>query len=350
MPLLLALAAAFASLALLKDLGSIAILLLLTVAALYVGTGRAYFVIGGLLLLAATAALGYVAFDHAQVRIDAWLDPYEDPSGTGYQNPPEHLRHPGGRHHGRGSRPGTAGRRFPPRRRITSSAPWRRSWASAGAAGVCMLYLVLLFAGLRTAVEAPDNYQRLLAALIALLITIQAAVIIAGNLRVIPTTGITLPFVSYGGSSLLVNFLLVGVLLGISSRGSARARQLNPAEALQLRFEAKRNTPTTRTSSRVHVHPAAIDHVAVDECAVGAADVHSAHPRGHIEEGVAPRDRRIRHDDAVGHVPTDGHRACHEDGRTVASPESAGAVTTSRAWRSRTSTQTWRAREPAAPP
>ena len=72
---------------------------------------------------------------------------------------------------------------------------------------------------------ALDTYRRLLAALIALLFAIQAAVIIAGNLRVIPTTGITLPFVSYGGSSLLVNFPLVGMLLGVSHAGRVARRQ-----------------------------------------------------------------------------------------------------------------------------
>jgi cell division protein FtsW (lipid II flippase) len=87
----------------------------------------------------------------------------------------------------------------------------------AGAAGVALLYLVLLFAGLRAASQCPDSYGRLLCAGVSLLLAIQAAVIIAGNLRLIPTTGITLPFVSYGGSSLVVNFALLGLLAGISS-------------------------------------------------------------------------------------------------------------------------------------
>uniref|UniRef100_UPI002ADE5AEE FtsW/RodA/SpoVE family cell cycle protein n=1 Tax=Tepidiforma sp. TaxID=2682230 RepID=UPI002ADE5AEE len=86
----------------------------------------------------------------------------------------------------------------------------------AGALGVGVLYLAMLASGLQVAREAPAAYERLLAAAIALLIAIQAAVIIAGNVRLIPTTGITLPFVSYGGSSLVVNFGLVGLLLGLS--------------------------------------------------------------------------------------------------------------------------------------
>ena len=77
---------AIMALALLKDLGSVALLILLSVAALYVATGRLRFVIGGVTLLALTALGGYFAFDHAQVRIDTWLDPYSDAGGAGYQS------------------------------------------------------------------------------------------------------------------------------------------------------------------------------------------------------------------------------------------------------------------------
>ena len=99
--------------------------------------------------------------------------------------------------------------------------------AFAGLGSVALLYVVFLYAGLRIASEAPDTYGRLLSATIALLVAVQAAVIIAGNLRIIPTTGITLPFVSYGGSSLVVNFGLAGLLAGIShaSRAGLRAPQ-----------------------------------------------------------------------------------------------------------------------------
>ena len=84
-PLAGVLFATVAALALLKDLGSIALLVLLGVAMLYLATGRARYLIGGVVLLAATGLAGYVAFDHAQVRIDTWLDPGADPGGAGYQ-------------------------------------------------------------------------------------------------------------------------------------------------------------------------------------------------------------------------------------------------------------------------
>lgn len=221
-PLGLTLLAAVAALALLKDLGTIAILLLLTVAALYIATGRLRFVIGGLTLLAVTGAFGYFAFDHAKTRIDVWLDPYEQADGAGYQTLQSIYAIQAGGVTGEGLGLGEPDV-VPAVQTDYIFSAIAEELGLAGALGVALLYLVLLIAGLQVAMDAPDGYGRLLASSIALLIAIQAAVIIAGNLRIIPTTGITLPFVSYGGSSLVVNFLMVGMLLGISE-SSARQR------------------------------------------------------------------------------------------------------------------------------
>lgn len=222
-PLLLTLVAAMGALALLKDLGTIAILLLLTVAVLYVATGRMWFVAGGLALLACTGVFGYLAFDHAHTRIDVWLSPYEQADGAGYQTVQSIYAIQAGGVTGEGLGLGEPDV-VPAAQTDYIYTAIAEELGLAGAVGVAMLYLVLLVAGLQVALEAPNAYGRLLASAIALLIGIQAAVIIAGNLRMIPTTGVTLPFVSYGGSSLVVNFLLVGMLLGISE-ASARVRR-----------------------------------------------------------------------------------------------------------------------------
>lgn len=216
-PLALTLLVAIAALALLKDLGSIALLLLLTVGALYVATGRIRFVIGGLALLAMVGVFGYFAFGHARTRIDVWLDPQAHSDTTGYQTLQATFAIQAGGITGEGLGLGEPD--------LIPAAPTDYVFSAiaeelglAGALSVVLLYIILLFSGLRVAIGAADSYSRLLAACVALLIAIQAAVIIAGNLRIIPTTGITLPFVSYGGSSLVVNFALVGLLLGISDR------------------------------------------------------------------------------------------------------------------------------------
>jgi cell division protein FtsW (lipid II flippase) len=160
------------------------------------------------------------------VRIETWLDPGADPAGTGYQAMQATYAIQAGGITGAG--PGLGQPDAVP------AAPTDYIYTAiaeelglAGATGVALLYVALLYAGLRVSAEAGDTYGRLLAACIALLMAIQAAVIIAGNLRMIPTTGITLPYVSYGGSSLVVNFGLAGLLAGIShvSRRGLTARR-----------------------------------------------------------------------------------------------------------------------------
>src|SRR6266849_4093506 len=88
-----------------------------------------------------------------------------------------------------------------------------------GSFAVLGLYLLLVYRGFRVALRAPDAYLQLLAAGLITVLGLQALVILGGTTRLIPLTGITLPFISYGGSSLLVNYLIVGLLLALSDRG-----------------------------------------------------------------------------------------------------------------------------------
>lgn len=213
LPLVGLLVAAVAALALLKDLGSIALLVLLSVAMLYVATGRARYLAWGAALLILTAAAGYVAFDHAQVRIDTWLDPEADAGGAGYQTMQATYAIQAGGITGQGLGRGEPDS-IPAAVTDYVFSAVAEELGLAGAAAVVLLYLTLLYAGLRGALAATDRNRQYLCAGAALLLAIQAGVIIAGNLRLIPTTGITLPFVSYGGSSLVVNFALIGLLLG----------------------------------------------------------------------------------------------------------------------------------------
>jgi cell division protein FtsW (lipid II flippase) len=88
-----------------------------------------------------------------------------------------------------------------------------------GVLAVLGLYLVLIERGLRIAASAADEFRAILAAGLSLVVGVQACIIAAGNLKLVPLTGITLPFVSYGGSSILANGLIVGLLLALSDRG-----------------------------------------------------------------------------------------------------------------------------------
>ncbi len=214
-PLVALLLSTIAALALLKDLGSIALLVLFSVAMLYVATGRARYLAWGGALLVITGLAGYFAFTHVQVRVDTWLDPGSDPGGAGYQTMQATYAIQAGGITGEGlglGQPDT----IPAAPTDYVFSAIAEELGLAGASAVVLLYLALLFAGLRSAVSVEDSFRRFVCAGVALLIAIQAAIIIGGNLRLIPTTGITLPFVSYGGSSLVVNFALIGLLVGMS--------------------------------------------------------------------------------------------------------------------------------------
>jgi cell division protein FtsW (lipid II flippase) len=94
-----------------------------------------------------------------------------------------------------------------------------------GAAGVVLVYMLIAARGFKTAVMAPDGFSKLLAAGLTAVFALQAFVIIGGVVRVIPLTGVTLPFVSYGGSSVVANMVLLALLLMISDRARRPARE-----------------------------------------------------------------------------------------------------------------------------
>lgn len=215
LPLILTWAAMLAALALLKDLGSVALLLLLAVSAVYLATGRVMYLAAGAVVLVSTGALGYVLFDHAQLRIDTWLDPLGSPLGSGYQTTQAMFAIQAGGITGAGPGLGQADV-IPAVATDYVFSAIAEELGLAGALAVVTLFGLFVVAGLRVSLRTEDPFGRMLTACIALLIGIQAAVIIAGNLRLIPTTGITLPMVSYGGSSVVVNLFLVGLLMGIA--------------------------------------------------------------------------------------------------------------------------------------
>jgi peptidoglycan glycosyltransferase len=206
-PFVAALGVVLATLALLRDLGSVALLLSLTIVAVVLATGRLWLAAAGVVLLLAAGALGYAAFDHVEERIDIWLDPYSDPLGSGYQTLQSTYAIQAGGVTGEGWGRGSA-EQVPAAATDYVFAATAEALGLAGASGVIALYVALSVAGLHVARDAGRLFERLLASLATLLVGIQAGIIIAGNLRLVPTTGITLPFVS---------FVLIGLALAISA-------------------------------------------------------------------------------------------------------------------------------------
>ena len=198
-----------------RDMGTASIFILLYATIVYVALGRkrVLLISAGMLLLAGLA--GYFLIDLIQLRIDAWLNPWLDPSGRSYQIVQSLLAIANGGLFGRG--PGLGSPTLVP---ISHSdfifTAIAEETGLVGVVGLLALLALLISRGLRIALLASDRFRRLLAAGITAYFSIQSLLIIGGNLRVLPLTGVTLPFVSYGGSSLFTSFLALLMLLLIS--------------------------------------------------------------------------------------------------------------------------------------
>ena len=206
-----------------RDLGAALLFFGVFLAMLYVATGRISLVIIGLVLFVLGSALMAMLFDHIRVRVDIWLNPFADPLGAGYQVVQALHAFARGGLLGVGlgaGLPEIGGR--PPIPEVHTDFPLAALGEEMGIVGVIAilgLYLVVVERGLRIGAAAADDFRSLLAIGLALVIGIQAFIIAAGTLKVLPLTGVTLPFISYGGSSLLANALVIGLLLALSDKG-----------------------------------------------------------------------------------------------------------------------------------
>ncbi len=206
-----------------RDLGAALLFFVVFLLLLFIATARWSYVVLGLVLFAIGSAIAYVLFDHVRTRVDIWLDPWADPLGAGYQVIQALIAF------ARGGLIGTGlGAGLPlvdgdlPIPAVHTDFPLAALGEELGLIGVLAIlgvYLVIIERGLRIAAAAADEFRSILAAGLALVIGVQAFIIAAGSLKLIPLTGITLPFISYGGSSLLANAVVIGLLLAISDRG-----------------------------------------------------------------------------------------------------------------------------------
>jgi cell division protein FtsW (lipid II flippase) len=206
-----------------RDLGAALLFFAVFLLLLYTATGRAGYVVLGLILFILGAFAMYQVVDHVRTRVDIWLDPFADPSGAGYQVVQSLYAFARGGLIGTGLGAGLpliSGRLPIPA--IQTDFPLAALGEELGLVGIMAIlgiYLVVIERGLRIGAAARDDFRALLASGLALVVGVQAFIIAAGNLKLIPLTGITLPFISYGGSSLLVNGIVVGLLLALSDKG-----------------------------------------------------------------------------------------------------------------------------------
>jgi len=206
-----------------RDLGAALLFFAVFLALTYAATGRISLVVIGLVLFLVGSAVLANLFAHVGARIAIWLDPFADPLGDGYQIVQSlHAFARGGLlGMGLGNGLPLVGGRMPIPE-VHTDFPLAALGEELGLAGVIAilgLFLVIVERGLRIGASAADDFRSILATGLALVIGVQAFIIAAGNLKVLPLTGVTLPFISYGGSSLLANAVVIGLLLALSDKG-----------------------------------------------------------------------------------------------------------------------------------
>ncbi|MFQ5613145.1 MAG: FtsW/RodA/SpoVE family cell cycle protein [Anaerolineae bacterium] len=200
-----------------RDLGAAFLFFATFVAMLYAAIGQRRYVLAGVGLLLVAGLAGYRLFDHVAIRVDAWLNPWPDAAGRAYQIVQSLLAFASGGVFGQG-----LGQGLPTAIPVVHTdfviAAIGEEYGLLGAAGVLACFALLVGRAFHIGLRARTGFEALLAAGLGVMLGLQSLVIAAGTLKVLPLTGVTLPFVSYGGSSLLTSFVMVGLLLFISTR------------------------------------------------------------------------------------------------------------------------------------
>jgi len=212
-----------------NDLGSGLLYFGIFLAMLYVATAKSWFVLAGAGLFVGGAAAIYTVVPHVRDRVSVWLDPWSDPQGDGYQPIQSLYSIANGSYGGTGLGEGTVA--------TTDGAPLlpyaetdfiysvlAQELGLIGAAALLLVYMLFALRGFRVALMAQDGFSKLLAVGLTFGFALQTFIIVGGIVRLIPLTGITLPFVSYGGSSVVANLMLLAGLMLVSSRGNTPPR------------------------------------------------------------------------------------------------------------------------------
>jgi len=200
-----------------RDLGTAMLFFIVFVLLLYMTSGDWRIIAGGLLLILLAGLAGYQLFDVLRLRVDIWLNPWPEADGRAYQIVQSLLAFGAGGVFGAGVGLGSPAY-IPVAHSDFIFAAIAEEWGLLGVLGILGCFAALAWRGLCIALAHPARaFHKLLAAGITLMLVTQALMIMAGVLKLLPLTGVTLPFLSYGGSSLLVCSLMIGILLRLST-------------------------------------------------------------------------------------------------------------------------------------
>ncbi|MGH9197195.1 MAG: FtsW/RodA/SpoVE family cell cycle protein, partial [Acidimicrobiia bacterium] len=221
-----------------KDLGSSLLFFSIFLLMLYVATARFIYVAFGSMMFAIGAYVGYQAFSHVQDRVLVWLDVFnpERIADEGHQLAQSLFAFATGGLFGTGLNQGRP-ELIPAANTDFIFSVIGEELGLMGTAAVLLCFLLLVARGLRAAVTATNDFGQLLASGLTIIFAVQTIVILAGVTRLLPLTGITLPFMSYGGSSLLSNFILVALLIRMTHQ---TASEPDPAATAEIMIGGRR--------------------------------------------------------------------------------------------------------------
>lgn len=198
-----------------KDLGSSLLFFTLFVVLLWISTGKSSYLVVSSILFFGGAFLAWSQFIHVKDRVDIWIRPFDDPAGDGYQIVQSSFALAEGGLTGTGMGVGNP-ENIPEVETDFIFAAIGEELGLVGTTAVLILFLLMVGSGLKISLASIRPFEKLLSTGLTTLLGFQAFIIIAGVVRLLPLTGVTLPFVSYGGSSLLANWVLLALLLRIS--------------------------------------------------------------------------------------------------------------------------------------
>lgn len=204
-----------------RDLGAATLFFVTFLTLLYLATGEWRYVAGGIGLLLLAGVLGYFIFDVVRLRVDAWWNPWPDATDRAFQIVQSLYAIASGGLTGQGIGQG-APTYVPVVHSDFAFAAIAEEWGLIGSIVVLSCFTLLAYRGLRISALCRRPFHAYLAAGMTILLCVQAFLIIGGVVKALPLTGITLPLVSYGGSSLLMSGIMLGLLLHLSHRVSIR--------------------------------------------------------------------------------------------------------------------------------
>ncbi|MDY4691489.1 MAG: FtsW/RodA/SpoVE family cell cycle protein [Atopobiaceae bacterium] len=235
-----------------RDLGSALLFFTIFVVMLYAATGRVSYVIVSVLLLAIGGTMCYFLFSHVRTRVNIWLDPFADPSGSGLQIVQSLFSLADGGLVGTG-----VGKGMPKLIPVVESdfifSAIGEEMGLLGGAAILILFMLLAVRALATAARAKSDMAAFTTVGLITSLSFQAFLIVGGVTKLLPLTGVTLPFMSQGGSSLLSSFIVVGLLLRAGDEGTGRDAELEGTGVEKdARAMAASNAAGGRFSSVAH--------------------------------------------------------------------------------------------------